>query len=41
MRITSWVIALGLSMGLVSISHAVDDAFWLDVENNRAKSVLN
>lgn len=41
MRITSWVFALGLSMGLVSTSHAVDDAFWLDVENNRAKSVLN
>lgn len=41
MRISSWVIALGLSVGLVNTSYAVDDAFWLDVENNRAKAVLN
>ncbi len=40
MRVKRWVSVLSLSLGLVSVSYAVEDDFWLDVENNRSQAVL-
>lgn len=40
MRIRSWVSVLGLSLGLISTVHAVDDDFWIDIKNNREQAVM-
>lgn len=39
MNFKHWIVIAGLSLSVVSTSYAVEDAFWLDVQNNKVSSV--
>lgn len=40
MTLIKWTAMLGLSLSLLSTAYAVDDGFWLDVQNNKSSSVM-
>ena len=40
MTLMKWTAALGLSLSLLAPVHAVEDVFWLDVQNNKTSSVM-
>lgn len=39
MQTSKWTAALGLSLALLAPAYAVDDVFWLDIQNNKTAAV--